>query len=120
MASGGGGDVSRVYVLCFPDELAVNDVSFIIPGRNRRVSRATGQVAVAPTGDELIIAIQLILRSDNSIVSTLGSVTWQIGAVASDLLSFTPVNVPDTHAIRGVITQVGSTLPGEDACIEVY
>jgi len=90
-----------------------------IIGQNDVVSQADAQVRVAPVGAAIHVAILLILRSDGSTVSTLGTVTIADGALESGGLTFTPTIVDSSHAIAIAITQVGSGTAGSTLTVIV-
>lgn len=109
------------YTFTVPDVLTTVD-NVLIPwliGRGKPVSNVTGTVKTAPTGASITVAIKLILRSDGSTVSTLGTLTIVAGSKTGDL-AFTSTAVPITHALAAEITQVGSGTAGANMTVMVY
>lgn len=109
------------YVFVIPDDLTITDTDLIpfIPGQAKYVSVATGQVVEEPTGDDLLIDINLIDRTTGAVDSTIDTLTIIDGDFFGDVTFSSPVLVPANKAIGLEITQVGSTNTGHTLTVIV-
>ena len=109
------------YAFTFQDFLTLTDNALIpwLPGQDDVVSQATAQVKSAPAGAAITADIQLIERSDGSIVSTLGTITIADGVLTGDLTFATATEVDSSHALALVITQIGSISAGANLTVVV-
>lgn len=108
------------YAFTFQGSVNLTDNALIpwLPGQDDVVSQATAQMKSAPAGANLTADIQLIKRSDGSIVSTLGTITVVDGSITGDL-AFAATQVDSAHALALVITQIGSISAGANLTVVV-
>lgn len=116
----GSPQLRPAYAFTAPDELTTTDNALIpwIIGRGRVVRRARASVKVAPTGASITVAIKRYTLATGVVVDTLGTVTIAATAFTGEV-TWAGVIVTEAQALAAEITQIGSTLPGENLSLLV-
>lgn len=114
-----GGTV--IYGFTSPDVLTTTDNALIpwLPGQGTSVSQAQVQVKTAPTGQSLIIALKIGVRSTGVLAAAFTTLTVTATSFFVDA-TFTPTLVDSTHFLAAEITQVGSGVAGSNLTVLVF
>jgi hypothetical protein len=116
-------DTLPTYAFTWPGPNNLNTTSNAdtprLIGKNNFVSRAAGQVVVAPVGAAITVDLQIGLRSTGVLAAAFATVTIPDGALTVDF-GFAAVEIDSAHFLAANITQVGSGTPGKNMTIQVF